>query len=243
MTATGGDLEPAYVLHTMAWQETSQILEVLTRQHGRIGLVARGARRPKSRWRSVLQPFMPLRLSWSGRGSLHTLTAAEPAGFTTALSGLPVMGAFYLNELIISLTRRGDPHPELFAAYAAALAELRTGADPEPALRRFELALLGEVGYGLNLGEDAGNHTVLDPAASYEYRLEAGPVPAEAGSGPLVFHGRHLLAISRGELEEQQVLQAAKRLLRVVLAHHLDGRILKTRQVLATMRSSPVLSS
>lgn len=242
MTFAGGELEPAYVLHARAYQETSQILEVLTRHHGRVGLVARGARRPASRWRSVLQPFLPVRLSWSGRGNLHTLKAAEPAGFTTPLAGLAVMGAFYLNELIINFTRRGDPHPELFAAYAAALAELRTLPDTEPTLRRFELALLGAVGYGLNLAGNAACDTPIDPGSSYEYRLEQGPVPSRAGSGPLVFAGSHLLAIGRGEFDDREVLQSAKRLLRVVLAHYLDGRILRTRQVLTAMRPQPVAS-
>lgn len=242
MTFAGGELEPAYVLHARAYQETSQILEVLTRQHGRVGLVARGARRPASRWRSLLQPFMPLRLSWSGRGDLHTLKAAEAAGFTTPMAGLSVMGAFYLNELIINFTRRGDPHPELFAAYAAALAELRTLRDPEPALRRFELLLLGEVGYGLNLAGNPASDTPLDPGSSYEYRLELGPVPVRDDAGPLVFSGSHLLSIGRGEFESHEVLQSAKRLLRAVLAHHLDGRTLRTRQVLAAMRFQPVVS-
>ena len=230
------DLEDAFVLHARPYQETSQILEVLSAGHGRVGLVARGARRPTSRWRSVLQPFLPLRLSWAGRGALYTLRGAEAASFAQALDGVALMGAFYLNELVLNFVRRGDPHPGLFIAYSHALAELRTGGDPEPALRRFELQLLAEVGYGLNLDHDVLNDVPLDPAGLYEYRLEQGPVPVAGGGTALALTGAELLAIGRGELSSPECLQAAKRLLRAVLAHHLDGRTLKTRAVMASMR-------
>lgn len=230
------ELEDCYLLHARPYQETSQLLEVLGMHHGRIGLVARGARRPTSRWRGVLQPFLPLRLSWAGRGSLHTLRGAELASHAVALEGLALMGAFYLNELVLNFVRRGDPHPGLFIAYSGALAELRAGGDPEPALRRFELELLAEAGYGLILDHDVLNEVPLEPAALYEYRLERGPVPAAPGGAALTLSGAELLAIGRGELADPGCLQAAKRLLRAVLAHHLDGRALKTRAVLAAMR-------
>ena len=235
-TTASADLEDAFILHAWPYQETSQILEALGAQHGRVGLVARGARRPSSRWRSVLQPFLPLRLSWVGRGSLYTLRSAEPASFAPALDGLALMGAFYLNELILNFVRRGDPHPGLFIAYSQALAELRAGGDPEPALRRFEFQLLAEVGYGLNLDQDVLNDVPLDPAAVYEYRLEQGPVPAAAGHDGLTFSGSELLAIGRGEFSSPAILRMAKRLFRAVLAHYLDGRVLKTREVMASMR-------
>ncbi|MDH5276496.1 MAG: DNA repair protein RecO [Gammaproteobacteria bacterium] len=233
---SGAELEDAFVLHTRPYQETSLIVEALGAHHGRVGLVAKGARRPSSRWRSVLQPFLPVRLSWSGRGSLHTLRVAEPASFAPSLAGVPLMGAFYLNELILHFVRRGDPHPGLFIAYSQALADLRSGSDPEPPLRRFELQMLAEVGYGLNLAHDVLNDVPLDPGALYEYRLEHGPVPAAAGGGGLTLPGAELLAIGRGELQSPPVLLAARRLLRSVLAHYLDGRTLKTREVLASMR-------
>ena len=146
------------------------------------------------------------------------------------------MGAFYLNELILHFVHRGDPHPGLFIAYSQALADLRAGGDPEPPLRRFELQMLAEVGYGLNLDHDVLNDVPLDPGVLYEYRLEHGPVPAAAGDGRLTLPGAELLAISRGDLQSPPVLLAARRLLRSVLAHYLDGRTLKTREVLASMR-------
>jgi DNA repair protein RecO (recombination protein O) len=235
---TGADLEDAFILHARPYQETSQILEVLGARHGRVGLVARGARRPTSRWRSVLQPFLPVRLAWAGRGALYTLREAEAASYAVALDGLALMGAFYLNELVLNFVRRGDPHPGLFLGYSNALGELRAGGDPEPALRRFELLLLAEAGYGLNLDHDVLNDVPLDPAGRYEYRLEHGPVPVAGEGAPeaLVLSGADLLAIGRGDLSSPGSLHAAKRLLRAVLAHHLDGRALKTRAVLAAMR-------
>jgi DNA repair protein RecO (recombination protein O) len=235
-TTSGAELEDAFILHARPYQETSQILEVLGSRHGRVGLVARGARRATSRWRSVLQPFLPLRLSWAGRGSLYTLRGAEAASFAVAIDGVSLMGAFYLNELVLNFVRRGDPHPGLFIAYSQALGELRAGGDPEPALRRFELQMLAEVGYGLNLDHDVLNDLPLDPDALYEYRLEQGPVPAAAGGAALTLAGAELLAIGRGDLSTPARLQAAKRLLRSVLAHDLDGKTLKTRAVLASMR-------
>ncbi|MEO7385707.1 MAG: DNA repair protein RecO, partial [Gammaproteobacteria bacterium] len=162
-TTSSAELEDSFILHSHAYQETSQILEVLGAQHGRVGLVARGARRPRSRWRGILQPFLPLRLSWIGRGALQTLRGAEAASFAPALEGMALMGAFYLNELVLNFVRRGDPHPGLFIAYSHALAELRAGGAPEPALRRFELQMLAEVGYGLNLDHDVLNDLPLDP--------------------------------------------------------------------------------
>ncbi|MCE7901418.1 MAG: DNA repair protein RecO [Gammaproteobacteria bacterium PRO9] len=231
----GAALEEAFVLHARPYQETSRILEVLSATHGRVGLVARGARRPKSPWRSVLQPFLPVRLSWVGRGPLHTLRSAESASFVPPLGGLGLMAAFYLNELVMSFVRRGDPHPGLFVAYSHALAGLRAGGDPEPTLRRFELQLLAEAGYGLNLDHDVLNDVPVDPARHYEYRLEHGPVLADAPGAALTLSGTELLAISRGDLGSPDILLAAKRLLRAVVAHHLEGRTLKTRQVLAAM--------
>lgn len=226
-----------FVLHTRPWQETSLIVEAFSAAAGRVGLVARGARRPRSRVRSCLQPFQPLRLTWSGRGSLHTLHTAEPLEVRAALSGDAVLGAFYLSELLLSFTRRGDAHPELLQAYGSALDELRASPSAEVPLRRFELALLAAVGYGLILDHDVRHDCPLDPAASYIYQLESGPARQDdqyAGDA-LLFTGAELLAIGRGEFDAK-ILPAAKRLLRTVLRHHLDGRTLRTRDVALAMR-------
>ncbi len=238
MTGAGRvEMQPAFILHARAYRESSQILEVFCRDHGRIGLVAKGARRPRSRWAGLLQAFVPLNLSWSGRGGLFTLRNAEPSGMSPAVSGSQLMPGFYLNELILKLLERGDGHPELFVWYAHTLSELGQGHDAEPVLRRFEVNLLNEVGYGLNLTHDAVSHQPLVPDQNYEFVIEQGAVPAEPGqSGNFVFSGADILAISAGIYSTGQQLRSAKRLLRTVLNHHLGGRPLKTRQVLASMR-------
>jgi DNA repair protein RecO (recombination protein O) len=231
------DLNPAYVLHARAYRETSQILEVFTADHGRVGLIARGARRPKSSFRGLLNPFQPLRLSWSGRGELATLRAADLGGIAPDLSGDRVMAGFYVNELLMKLLGRSDPHPELFAHYISLIAGIGRGELLEPLLRRFELRLLGELGYELNLDEDSVTHQPLQPDQNYEFRVEEGAVPVSTG-GPagLVFSGATLLAIGRMEFADENHLRDAKRLLRSVLNHHLGDRGLQTRRVAAAMK-------
>ncbi|MDJ0928302.1 MAG: DNA repair protein RecO [Gammaproteobacteria bacterium] len=230
------ELEAAYVLHARPYRESSQLLEVLARHHGRIGLVARGARGKKPRWGSALQPFQPLRLSWSGRGTLCTLRSAEPAAPPLRLGADRLMSAFYLNELILAFTTRGDPHPELFAHYTAAVTDLATADFPEPVLRAFEVALLTEIGYGLITDREVAGDVPVTAAGLYEYVPDRGPVPAGQGGGSLQLTGRQLQAIGRAAFDDPVVLRLAKGLLRSVLQHHLGDRELRTRQVLAAMQ-------
>lgn len=242
-------LAAGFVLHGRPWRETSELLEVLTGDHGRISLVARGMRRPKSRLGAILQPFQPVSLSWSGRGGgLMTLTAAEPDGPPRTLQGEALMSAFYLNELLLRFLHKGDPHPDLFVTYAQTLGALATGTLPEIALRRFEMALLAESGYGLMLEYEAATSAPLDPHLRYEYRVEEGPVRAGEGAISAVaaaaaqagrhYTGANLLAIARGEFEDPDCRASARQLLRAVLDHHLGSQPLRTRAVYAAMRRS-----
>jgi DNA repair protein RecO (recombination protein O) len=231
------DLNPAYVLHARAYRETSQILEVFSADYGRVGLVARGARRPKSSLRGLLNPFQPLRLSWSGRGELATLREADLGGVAADLTGDRLMAGFYVNELLMRLLGRSDPHPELFAHYISLVAGIGRGEMLEPLLRRFELQLLSELGYALNLEKDAVNHEPLVPDQSYEFRAEEGPVPISGNTSVGgVFSGSTLLAIGRMEFEDEGHLRNAKLLLRSVLNYHLGDRGLNTRRVAAAMK-------
>jgi len=239
MGRTGSiSLEPAFILHARAWQETSQILEVLTQGHGRIGLLARGSRGPRSRWRGVLRPFQPLRLSWAGRGSLPTLSGAEAASHLALPTGTALLSMFYLNELLLHFVGRGDPHPDLFAHYADALVALAGPGPAERPLRVFELALLEEVGYGPNLLRDVAGDRPVVADSLYEYLPERGPMAIDAGAAAckLIFSGAELLGIARAEWQHEAVLKAGRRLLRAVLDHHLGGRPLRTRGVVAAMR-------
>lgn len=231
------EFEAVFVLHARSYRESSQIVELLTQQHGRIGAVARGARRPKSPWRGLLRPFQPMRASWSGRGGLQTLRAAEPTANALNLDGIRLMAGFYMNELLISLLHQGDAHPNLFAHYGAALGALAEGEAAEPVLRRFELMLLAEIGYGLVTDRDIIDEQPLQPSQLYEYLTDRGPVPAaEGASGDLVMSGAELTAIGHGLFDEPEILSSAKRLLRAKLNWCLGGRPLKTRQVLASMQ-------
>ena len=233
-------LSPAFLLHQHAWRETSRVLEVWSREYGRIGIVARGVRRPRSPFRGLLQPFMPLNLSWSHSGELGNLTGAEAATPAPALQGRPLMAAFYLNELLLRLLPRQDPHPDLYDAYAGTLAALTRDNRPAPPLRVFEKRLLTALGYGLSLDRQVGTQQPVRADAEYRYDLDAGPVPAARGqSGGLLISGRALLALHGEELDDAEDLRAVRRLLRAALERHLDGRPLKTSGVMRAMSKEP----
>jgi DNA repair protein RecO (recombination protein O) len=224
-------LEPAWILHRYPYRDSSLLLEIFSGAHGRLGLVARGARAQRSRWRGQLQGFTPLALSWSQRGELGTLTGLEARGPALPATGRLLLSACYLNELILRLVSRHDPHPRLFAAYEQALAEL--AGNEEPALRRFEKCLLQELGYGLLLDREADNGLPVRADDVYLYRLESGPVRCdnEPGDG-LVLGGATLLALAADRLEDLQACREARPLLRAALALYLGGRPLRTREVM-----------
>jgi DNA repair protein RecO (recombination protein O) len=223
------ELTPGFVLHQRPFRDTSLIVEIFTRDHGRLTTFARGARGPRPRFHG-LQPFRSLLLSFSGRGEAPNLTAAEPDGVAQPLPSACLLGAFYLNELLIRLTGRHDPHPELFDAYRATLDGLRAGQELEALLRRFEKQLLDLVGFGVDLTVDTAGRAV-EASAYYHFLPGRGVLaaaPAAAGSCP----GRMLLALAAEELiGDADDLKAARVLLRAALDHCLEGRELSTRAV------------
>lgn len=224
-------LEPAWILHHYPYRDTSLLLEVFSKEHGRLGLVARGARSAKSRWRGQLQGFTPLLLSWSLRGELGTLTDLEMQGLSGACGGRQLLSACYLNELIMRLTTRHDPHPMLFDAYAEALGKL--GANEEPALRLFEKRLLQELGYGLLLDREADTGLPVSADSHYEYRLERGPVRCDNNDcSGLVLRGSSLLALANGTLDDPVTGREIKQLMRAALSLYLGSRPLRTREVM-----------
>ena len=241
-------MDRAYVLHSYPYRETSLILQMWTEKHGRMGLVAKGARRPKSPARSVLVAFQPLVVSWFGRGELRTLKSAEPDGAATPLGGQGLMSAFYLNELLLKLTHRDDPHEKLFAAYDEAIGALRAisrdkaaVATIEPVLRRFELTLLQEVGYAVELAREAGSRTPIAAEREYWYVVERGPVPAGEGEPPpdtVRLRGLTLIDLERGRFEDAATVAQAKQLMRLLINHSLDGQELSTRALVREMRTT-----
>jgi DNA repair protein RecO (recombination protein O) len=225
-------LAPGYLLHQLPYRETSRILEVLARDHGRLTLFARGARGPKSRLSPVLQPFRPLLLSWSGRGEAPQLTGAEAAaaGAHVELPSAHLMAGFYLNELVMRLTSRHDPHPLLFDAYHATLEGLKHGAALAPTLRVFEKRLLEQIGYGLDLDAESLTGRRVSAEEHYLYRPAQGLVAASADA-PGALTGRSVLSLAAERFASGAELEDARRLLRLALDHCLEGRELKTRVV------------
>ncbi len=238
------DQQPGFVLHGRAYRETSLLLECLSRDHGRVALVARGMRREKSRTpRALLQPLTPVRLSWSGAGDLATLIAIEAAGTPPTLAGEALLCALYLNELVARMTQRHDPHPAMFADYVQTLARLAGGEAPAWTLRRFERDLLSHLGYGLLLAEEAAGGAALDPQRSYGYRHEFGPIPWRDPADGLKIRGTALLALAQDEIPDADDLAALRRLLRALIAHHLDGTALRAWGMLGELRVSPVAAA
>lgn len=229
-------LEPAYLLHHRPWSDTSRILELMTRSHGRVTLFARGARRPGSALRGVLQPFIPLLVSWSGRADGGTLTGAEIGGALRPLLPAQLMSGFYLNELLLRLLPREDRHDRVFDAYADAIGRLAGATDHRP-LRVFELILLEELGYGLELARDAASGEPLEPDRYYHFQAGRGVLAVRETAGdPDAIQGRDMLAVSCGEFDEPAALSAAKRILRAAIGHCLEGRGLQSREVMLALR-------
>ena len=243
-------MDRAYVLHSYHYRETSLILQVWSEKHGRLALVAKGARRPRSASRSLLVPFQPLEIDWFGKGDLRTLKTAEPSAPATPLAGQALLSAFYLNELLLKLTTRDDPHEALFGAYDEAVAALRAISKGdvvararqeavEPVLRRFELALLRELGYALELAREAGTHEPIVAEREYLYVVERGAVPAgegEARSDAVRLSGLTLLDMERGRFEDQKTIAQAKSLMRLLINHSLNGQELATRAMVRDLQ-------
>jgi len=226
------DNEPGYVLHTYPYKETSLIVEAFTRRYGRVALLARGARRPRSAMRGALLSFHPLRLGWSGSSELGTLMSAEWAGALHHLAGRGLMCGFYLNELLLRLLPRDDAHETLFDVYGAVLERLTDAMDFAAILRGFEKRMLAELGYAPLLERDADSRPI-DPQRRYLYEPERGPVPAGNGrTGELVVSGQTLLDVAADEYGRVETREEARGLMRALITQRLNGQELHTRAVL-----------
>ncbi len=229
--------QPAFILHHRPFRDTSQLLDVISRDHGKLALVARGSRGARSRLKGVLRPFMPLSMSWVMKSDLGTLTGAEVNGAPLSLTGDALLSGYYVNELLLHFLHRHDTQPEVFDAYGKTVRALAAaGDDVAPCLRRFEIELLRDIGYALNLDYVYGSTEPLQEDRYYEYRVEQGAVAVSRSEGRMVFSGAMLTAIGEQRFSEPQVLRAASRLLREVIAFHLGGKELKSRKVLKEMR-------
>lgn len=232
------DGQAAYVLHLHPYSETSLVVDVFSRDHGRVPLLARGARRPRSAMRGVLMSFQPLELGWFGGGEVKTLAKAEWLGGMPLLGGRCLLLGYYLNELLLKMLPREDAHAALFDAYAAALRALAAGSDDAPELRRFEKTLLRELGYGLTLETDVETGQPVVADRQYAFLIERGPVAARVGVGDTAsgaenpaLSGKTLLDMAADDYSDPRTRLESRRLMRQLISHHLGGKSLQSRRV------------
>ena len=230
--------QPAFVLHSYPYRETSLIIDVLSRDHGRLALVAKGAKRPHSALRGVLQTFQPLALSWSGKSEVRTLTGAEWVGGILPLTGDALLCGFYVNELLVKFCAREDPHPQLFHHYVVTMTRLAHDEPPVQVLRSFERVLLRETGYAMSLDRtvtrkavEAGSRYVFDPERGV--REASDDLPAQ---WPVVA-GQTLLDMEKDDYHRAQTVAQSKTLMRFLLNTYLGGTPLATRQILIDLQN------
>ncbi|MHB1145181.1 MAG: DNA repair protein RecO [Thiobacillus sp.] len=226
--------ESGFILHTYPFKETSVVAEVFSRSHGRVALIARGARRPASALRGLMQPFTPLLLSWFGKSDLKTLHAAEWQGGLIAPQGRALMCGFYLNELLLRLLARGDAHERLYDRYVDTLDQLAgesSTVDYERILRRFEKNLLSEIGYGATFDVDAESGAPIQAGVRYVFQPERGALRSTGQPGCPV-SGQTLIDLAAGRFEQPTTLVEAKALMRTLINHTLGAKPLYTRQLL-----------
>lgn len=224
--------QPGFVLHSYPYKETSLIVDVFSRDYGRVALIAKGAKRSHSKLRGVLQTFQPLSVSWSGKADVRTLTAAEWVGGLLPLEKSALLSGFYLNELLMKLLARDDPHPSLFDHYIATLNQLAHDEPVPIVLRKFERALLKETGVGGNFTLCTTTGRLVEQAEIYVVDPERGPrLPHPADTSPRV-SGKTLLDMEREDYSDSATQMQSKFLMRFLLAHHLGGAPLNTRQIL-----------
>ncbi len=255
MSGVSRNTASGFILHSYPYRETSLIVETFTREHGRVAMLAKGAKRPRGALRGTLNSFQPLWLEWLGKSDLKTLTRAEQQRIYPQLAGVALFSAFYLNELLLKLFHHDDPHQIIFDAYQVAIESLLEASARfsgnatinqyrravATALRQFEMVLLTELGYALMLTKEAGTETAILPAARYVYVLERGPVCIQgegvAQEHGLQLHGRTLLDMAVGNYENISTQQQAKQLMRFVINHLLGNQVLHTRNLIQELRN------
>jgi DNA repair protein RecO (recombination protein O) len=231
-------LQPAYVLHSRPFQNTSLLVDFFTYDYGRVKAVARGARREKSRYRSLLQLFQPVLVSLSGRGEVKTVGAVDTGSAAITLKGERLFSGLYVNELLIRLLHNQEEHTALYKSYQQTLLSLQGSDEIEQILRRFELTLLAELGYAINLQQDCHSHQAIKPALHYRFNPDVGFEATDScddeESRQRLFLGEHLIALRDFKLDSSASAKSAKRLLRIALAAHLGGKPLMSRRLFAS---------
>ena len=226
------ELQPAYILHTRAYRDTSLLVDIFSANYGRLSLIAKGARKPKQYQRHLLQPFIPLLISWQGKGQLKTLLAVEASAPSLELQGRFLYSGLYLNELLNYILPPNDASQGVFELYVAALDQLRLQVDLECCLRQFEFLLLSELGYGIDFTMDIANGQPIKETSVYRFVVEQGFVEVLSDIGEMpCYPGGLLIAIAHQQFDCLEVRRAAKAISRQALAPYLQGRELKSREL------------
>jgi len=225
------DHQVGFILKSQSFKETSLIHQVFTRDYGVLSIISKGSRAKNSKHGSLLQPFKSLSFSWLGKGELKTLTAVDESLNIGQLTGTSLYCGFYINELILNLLHKHDAHPNLFTAFKNIVIQLFNGENIEANLRQFEKVLLDEIGYGLLLEHEVESNRPLQPEQYYAYSIGHGPMIEENAQHPLNILGSTLLNLHNNTLRDTTELKQAKRLMRRLIDHQLDGKILKSREL------------
>jgi len=227
--------QPVYVLHTYPFKETSLVVELFSKEYGRVATLAKGARRPRSAMRGQLQAFQMLSATWSGKNELKNLHGLEWADGLVLLQGEALMCGFYLNELLLRLLPREDAHEALFDYYQSTLKTIAKGQDLAMHLRCFELKLLQEMGYAVPLLEDENGESV-SAETTYRYEAEYGASALSKTKNGVQLSGKTLLDMANADYSNVQTQQQSKQLMRYLLAHYLGDKPLHTRQLLMDLQ-------
>ena len=228
--------QPTWILHQRPYRDTSSIIDIFTRDFGRVSIIAKGGRSPKSKFRGLLRPFFPIKLSWYSGKNLGNLVEIDVVGKPYNLIGDSLLSAYYLNELILKFLVKDDPQVEIFDLYSRTILDLMETGDISPVLRKFELEFLKLIGYGLNLEFEAVTHLPVRDDLFYEYNPGIGLVISDKKNDQYVFSGTDINAINQGDFQEKKTVKSANRLLKSIINFHLDGRRLKTRRVLEELK-------
>ncbi len=227
------DLQPAFLLHSRPYRNTSLLANFFTFEHGRVDAVVRGARSQKSKIRGLLQPFTPLYINWYGHGNLVTIKSVEPNGYIKKLFGHALLYGIYCNELLMRLLRGHGEYIDLYHAYEKLIVSLSSEKANEANLRLFEKKLLTDLGYALHLNYELESGQLIDVDAWYHYFADRGPVKLSDVSlnKEKAFKGSSLLAIENDDYQNKQVLRDAKCLMRYALRELLGDKPLKSREL------------
>ena len=234
-----GAMFNAYLLHRTSYSNSSLLVECFTREHGRFPAIAKGVKGNKKHAQALLQPFNPILIKFSGKGEVKTLSGYEQDAEAPILKGKNIYCGFYLNEIMMRILARNDPHADLFTHYENALRELSATTDVEPVLRSFEVALLNELGYGLLLEEDVETGEQIKHESLYTYELEGGPREI-ANPDSNSINGSTLYALAGNIPYNDREKSQARRLMRRVLAHYLGDRPLKSRELFKSFSGNKI---